>query len=208
MKYRVRGPLFVVYRPLLAIGCAWSRPSEGPASSGPVLRSITAHRPRATDPGQPATSLPLVLALAQPFENGEPCFFGVGNGDRFQFRWRIEAGDDLAYRLFAGRTLGQWGRAQGPPQSELAAADLALAVAQFVFVDGHGTRRNLPRTPGQPDSGTRRRPRFTSFPERPDPIRSAPRIQSGILCSNRSGRIAHAPIRGSAPRQAMSQVGP
>src|ERR1051325_3626334 len=150
MKYRVRGPLFVVYRPLLAIGCAWSRPSEGPAWSGPVLRSITAHRPRATDPGQPATSLPLVLALAQPFENGEPCFFGVGNGDRFQFRWRIEAGDDLAYRLFAGRTLGQWGRAQGPPQSELAAADLALAVAQFVFVEGHGTRRNLRRTPGQP----------------------------------------------------------
>ena len=50
---------------------------------------------------------------------------------------RIEGGNNLAHRLFARRTLLQFRRAHRPAQSELAAADLAAAFAQLVFVKGH-----------------------------------------------------------------------
>jgi len=87
---------------------------------------------------QPATgSLLLIFTFAEPFEHGEPGFFGVGDGERLELVRRAESGKDFAHRLFASRTFRQLRRAQRPAQGELAAAHLALALAQLVFVKRH-----------------------------------------------------------------------
>ena len=87
---------------------------------------------------QPSTNLLLLIfTLAEPFEHGEPGLFGVRDGQRLELVRRIEGGNDLAHRLFAGRTFRQLRRAQRPAQGELTAAHLAFAFAQLVFVKRH-----------------------------------------------------------------------
>ena len=83
-------------------------------------------------------SLLLIFAFAEPFKHGEPGLFRVRDGQRLELVGRIEGGNDFAHRLFAGRTFRQFRRAQWPTQGEFSAADLALAFAQFVFVERHG----------------------------------------------------------------------
>jgi hypothetical protein len=56
---------------------------------------------------------------------------------------RAEAGNDLAHRLFARRTLCQLRHAQRPAQREFPAAHLALAFAQLVFVKRHKIKIGL-----------------------------------------------------------------
>ena len=82
-------------------------------------------------------SLPLVFALFDFFEDGKARFFGIRNGQRLELVRRAEAGNNFANGLFARRALGQFRRAQGPLQRELAAADRASALAQFIFVKWH-----------------------------------------------------------------------
>ena len=83
------------------------------------------------------TLLLLVFAFAQAFKHGEARFLGVGNGKRLQFDRRIEAGNDFAYRLAAGRTNFLRGCRDGPAQREVAAANGAITFAQLIFIDRH-----------------------------------------------------------------------
>ena len=82
-------------------------------------------------------SLLLVFAFADTLQYREAGFLGVGNGGRLQLHRRIKGRNDFSNRLFARRTLGQRRGAEGPAQTELAAAGLALAFAKFVLVEGH-----------------------------------------------------------------------
>ena len=91
---------------------------------------------------QPA-SLSLVFALADFFKHGEPGLFRVGDGERLELVRRIEGGNDFAHRLFARRTMRQRPGRKRPAQREFPAADLAAALAQFVFVKGHNEISNL-----------------------------------------------------------------
>src|SRR6478736_1903307 len=47
-------------------------------------------------------SLPLVFALAQPFEHGESGLLSVGDRERLELLRRTEVGKHLAHRLLAG----------------------------------------------------------------------------------------------------------
>jgi len=78
-----------------------------------------------------------IFSFAQPFEHGETSLFGVRNGERLEFVRSIEGGKDLVHRLFAGWTLRQLRRAQWPAQGEFAAAHLALAFTQLIFIKRH-----------------------------------------------------------------------
>jgi hypothetical protein len=79
-------------------------------------------------------SLPFVFAFFDLFEDGKTGLFGVGNREGLEFMRGAETGDDFADGLFARRTLGQCGGAQGPLEGELPATGLAFAFAQLVFV--------------------------------------------------------------------------
>src|SRR5262245_49408263 len=78
--------------------------------------------------------LPLVFALADAFEDGEAGFLGIGNRKRPQ---RVKRRKDFANRLFASGALGQRRGGDRPTQNEFAAADLAVALTEFVFVQWH-----------------------------------------------------------------------
>ena len=82
--------------------------------------------------------LPLVFALADLFEHGEPGLLGVRDGERLELVRRIERGNDFAHRLLARRTMRQRLGRKRPAQGEFPAAHLAVAFAQLVFVKGHG----------------------------------------------------------------------
>lgn len=81
--------------------------------------------------------LPLVFALADFFEHGEPGLFCVRDGQRLEFVRRTETGKNFAHRLFARRTIRERLGRERTVQGEFPAADLAVAFAQFVFVKGH-----------------------------------------------------------------------
>ena len=83
--------------------------------------------------------LAFVLALADLFKHRKSGLFGVGNGHRLEFGWRIEAGNDFAHPLFAGWTICERSGRQRPAQREPSATDLAVAFAQLVFVKRHET---------------------------------------------------------------------
>ena len=95
------------------------------------------------DPRFSTALLPFVFALADFFKHGKPGLFRVGDGQRLEFVRRIEGGNDLAHRLFARRTMRQRLGRKRSAQRELAAADLAVAFAQFVFVKRHELISNL-----------------------------------------------------------------
>jgi hypothetical protein len=86
---------------------------------------------------RPRELLSLVFPLINPFEHGKSRFFGVGDRERLELDGRIEGGKDLAHRFLAGRAIGQRLRRERPTQREFAAAHLASALAQFVFVNRH-----------------------------------------------------------------------
>ena len=67
-------------------------------------------------------SLPFVFALAEPLKHAETGLLGVGKGRRLQLGRRAEAGNDLAHRLFTGRTMRERLGRQRPVQRELASA--------------------------------------------------------------------------------------
>jgi len=81
--------------------------------------------------------LAFVLALAETLEDREAGLFGVGDGEGVEFLRGAEGGNDFADGLFAGRAMGEGLGREGAVQREAAAADLALAFTQLVFVDGH-----------------------------------------------------------------------
>jgi len=81
--------------------------------------------------------LPLIFALVEAFEHGKAGFFGIRDGERLEFMRGGEARNDFAHRLFAGRAIGQGFGREGAVQGKLAAAGPALALAEFVFVEGH-----------------------------------------------------------------------
>ena len=78
--------------------------------------------------------LPFIFALAELFIHLESSFLGIGERERFG---RIKGRKEFAHRLFAGRALGQFLGVKGSAQRKLAAADLAIALAEFVFVKWH-----------------------------------------------------------------------
>jgi hypothetical protein len=82
--------------------------------------------------------LPLVFPLVDALENGKPGFLGVSDGKWLELYRRIKSGKDFAHGFFARRTVGQRLGGERSPQGELPAAHLAIAFAEFVFVDGHG----------------------------------------------------------------------
>src|SRR5439155_23973802 len=90
-------------------------------------------------------SLPLVLAFADPLQDLEARLLGVGNRKRLQLRRRMKGREGLAHRLPARGALSQRRGPQRPAQRESAAAYLALALAQFVFVNRHITINQCPK---------------------------------------------------------------
>ena len=82
-------------------------------------------------------SLPLIFALVEAFEDGKAGFFGIRDGEGLEFMGGGEAGYDLAHGLFAGRAIGQGFGREGAVEGEIAAAGPALALAEFIFVEGH-----------------------------------------------------------------------
>ena len=81
--------------------------------------------------------LPFVFALAELFIDLKAGFLRVRKGDRLELLRRAEAGNDFAHRLFARRAIRERFGRQRTVQSEFPAADLAVAVTQFVFVKRH-----------------------------------------------------------------------
>lgn len=84
-------------------------------------------------------SLSFVFALAEAFINFETGFLRVGDGKRLELVRRAEGRENLAHRLFARRTFRQWFGRKRAVQRERPATDLALALADFVFVKRHVT---------------------------------------------------------------------
>jgi hypothetical protein len=82
-------------------------------------------------------SLSLVFAFVHAFQHGEPGFFGVRDGQGLELEGRIEGGNNLANRFFAGGTVGQRRGGKRPAQREFPAADRTGAIAQFVLVNRH-----------------------------------------------------------------------
>lgn len=85
-----------------------------------------------------AVLLPFVLPFAYALEHGEARLFGVRDGQRLEFHWRIERGNDLPHGLFARRAMRQRFGGEGSPQGEFSPAHFAVAFAEFVFVERHG----------------------------------------------------------------------
>ena len=81
--------------------------------------------------------LPFVFAFFDFFEDGKTGLFSIRNRERLELMRRAESRDDLADGLFACGTARQLGGAQRPLQGELPAASLAVAFAQFIFVQWH-----------------------------------------------------------------------
>ena len=84
-----------------------------------------------------------IFTFAHLFEHGEACFLGVGNGQWLEFVRRAERRNDFAHRLFAGRTFFQRRRGQRPVQREFAAANHAIAFAQFILIKRHEINFNF-----------------------------------------------------------------
>lgn len=61
----------------------------------------------------------------------------VRDGQGLELVRRTEGGDDLAHRLLARRAVRERLGRERPVQGEFPAADLAVALAQFVFVKWH-----------------------------------------------------------------------
>lgn len=85
----------------------------------------------------PTFSLPLIFAFAKSFIDLEAGLFRVRDGERLELVRRTEIGKDFAHRLFARRTIRERLGRERTVQGEFPAADLAVAFAQFVFVEGH-----------------------------------------------------------------------
>jgi hypothetical protein len=81
--------------------------------------------------------LPLEFAFVDAFENGKPGFFGVRDGEWFQFRRRIERGNDFAHGLAAERAFLERRTGHRAVQSKFPAADFTVSIDQFVFVQRH-----------------------------------------------------------------------
>ena len=82
--------------------------------------------------------LTLIFALAQAFIDAETGLLRVADGKGFQFRGSVEGGKDLFHRLLASRAMRQRLGRDRAVQREPAPANLAVAFAQFVFVERHG----------------------------------------------------------------------
>ena len=78
--------------------------------------------------------LPFIFALAELFINLESGLLGGGDAEFFG---GAKEGKDFAHRLFAGGTFGQFLGIDGAAQGKFAAADLAIPVTEFVFVNWH-----------------------------------------------------------------------
>ena len=83
--------------------------------------------------------LTFVFAFADTLQDGEACFFRVGDGERFAVKRRVEEGDDLLYRLFAKGTGLQRRSVERPIERKMPAADPASAVLRrfFTFRQNH-----------------------------------------------------------------------
>src|SRR5262245_29054600 len=86
--------------------------------------------------------LTFVLPLVNAFQHGEPGLFRVGIGKRLKLHRRIKSRHQLSHRLLARRAMRQWLGRKRTAQREPAAAHLAIALAQFVFVNWHWTASN------------------------------------------------------------------
>jgi hypothetical protein len=81
--------------------------------------------------------LPLVFTFAEAFIDLEASILRVRDRQRLELVRRGESGNDFAHRLLARRTIRERLGRQRTVQRELPAAHLAVAFAQFVFVNGH-----------------------------------------------------------------------
>ena len=78
--------------------------------------------------------LAFIFAFADALQNREAVLLSVGYG---KGSGRIEAGPHLANRFFAGRAFRQRGGGEWATEGELAAADFAVTLTEFVFVKRH-----------------------------------------------------------------------
>ena len=81
--------------------------------------------------------LAFVLTFAQSLEDGEPCLFGIGDGERLGLDRGVESRNDLANRLPAGRADFQLCCTEWPTERKLTTAGQAVTVTEFVFVKRH-----------------------------------------------------------------------
>lgn len=97
-------------------------------------------------------SLTFVFALAEPLEDGESRFLGIGNREWLEFHRRAEGGKNFPHWLLARGTIRQRFRGQRAVQRECPAAHRAATVAQFVFVYRHTVRIQSQKSDGQSQS--------------------------------------------------------
>jgi hypothetical protein len=88
----------------------------------------------ANDVSKACQLLPFVFAFAEAFEDGKAGLFGVGNGEALR---RVERRPHFAHGFFARGAFGQGGGGERSKESESAAANFAVTVAEFVFVERH-----------------------------------------------------------------------
>lgn len=79
----------------------------------------------------------LVFAFVDALQDGEPRVLGVGQGDWFKFCRSVEVRNDTAHRFLACGALFQFRGIHRPAQRETAAADFAVTITNFVFVQRH-----------------------------------------------------------------------
>ncbi len=78
-----------------------------------------------------------IFALAEPFIDLETGLLRVRHRQRLELVRRTEVGKDFAHRFFAGRAMRERLGRERTVQREFPAADLAVALAQLVFVKRH-----------------------------------------------------------------------
>ena len=88
-------------------------------------------------------SLPFVFSFAEFFVNSEPGFFRVGDGEWLEFDGRMESGEHFPHGFFAGGAVRQRLCRKRAVQREFSAAYLAIAFAQFIFVNRHTKISNV-----------------------------------------------------------------
>jgi hypothetical protein len=99
------------------------------------MRLLLFFQPSTLSP-QPV-SLPFIFALADFLENGETRLFRIRKGDRLELLRGTETGNDFTNRFFARGAIRQRLGRKRTVQGEFPATHLAIAFAQFIFVNRH-----------------------------------------------------------------------
>ena len=128
-----RGACTHAFRCALSVG-KFIAIERGELSRSPV-RGWQIQAEKSSSP--PKLLLLFEFAFADAFKDGEAGFFGVANGEGFEFLRRAEIGNDFADGFATERALFERRAADWAVQSEFAAANFAVAIDQFVFVERH-----------------------------------------------------------------------